>query len=465
MITSLKFIFAAQFVMLAAVLLDIPIARQVIGFLYLSFIPGFLILRILRLDLKSKVDTVIFSVSLSIAFVMFIGFIVNELYPLIGFSRPLSFLSLLVTIGTVLLLMSLISYKRNAFVQSFSLVSTKQVLTSILFLPLPFLAIYGALLTNNLILNLIVIVIVALVVVTVFQKKLIPKETYPLILLAIALALIFQNEFLSKNLYGWDVFGEFHVFKLTQTNSLWNPVALIPSSELRDYNAMLSVTVLPTIYSNILNIQGEFIFKVVYYLFYALVPLALYQMYKKKFGKTTAFLSAFYFVLFPRFYGEEKRQIVGELFLVLLVSLILNSDIPRRKRQILLCVFGGALVVSHYSLSYIFLFFILFTWGIMAVTKKLSLGGLNLRREKVIDCRFVLLILILNIAWYGFVSPPIAETFIGFTDHAINSFVNGFSNVETRGSAVSEFVAPSLGSMSLGYQIDWAITKYLIFSS
>jgi uncharacterized membrane protein len=459
MVDSLKFILVTQFAMFIVLFLDIPIARQVIGFIYLSFIPGFLVLKILKLELDNRIDQVVFSVSLSIAFLMFIGFIINELYPLIGFSKPLSFLCLLITISAVILLMSLIGYRRNVSFRPFSLPNKGLVLTGVLLFLLPFLAICGALLINNLILNMIVVLIVAVVVFTVFQKELIPTEAYPLILLAIALALMFQNEFVSRNLYGWDVFGEFHVFKLTQINSLWNPVPFMPTSELLDYNAMLSVTVLPTIYSNILSIQGEFIFKVVYYLFYALVPLSLYQMYKTKFGKTTAFLSAFYFVLFPRFYGEEKRQILGELFLVLLISLILNSDIPRRKRQILLCVFGCAIIVSHYSLSYIFLFLILFAWGIITIMTKLSSYKSNSRREKIINSRFVLLILIISILWYGFVSPPVAETFMGFADHSIASFVSGFASVETRDSAVSEFVAPNLGSMSLGYKIDWAINK------
>ena len=84
----LIFVFIIQIAMLAVVVLNIPVARQVIGFVYVSFIPGFLVLKILRLNPKSRTNTVLLSVGLSIAFLMFIGLAVNELYPILGVSKP-----------------------------------------------------------------------------------------------------------------------------------------------------------------------------------------------------------------------------------------------------------------------------------------------------------------------------------------------------------------------------------------
>jgi len=457
--TSFKFILGIQFAMLLAMVLDIPVARQIIGFVYLSFIPGMLILRILKLNLKNAVNELLFSVGLSIAFIMFVGLFVNELFPLVGVSEPLSILPLAVAISTILLMLSFISYKRMDLDHTFSLPSTGQVLRAFVLVLIPLLAIFGALLTNSLILLLMIAAVVVLVVTMAFSKKLIPVEVYPFVILIIALSLMFQKEFISSHLLGWDVFGEFYVFRLTNIKSLWNPLVHINNSELLDYNSMLSVTILPTVYSKLLNISGELIFKIFYLLFYSLVPLTIYQMYKHGFGKSTALLSAFYFVSFPRFYGEERRQIIGELFLVLLIATILSQNIALTKKKILLCIFGVALVMSHYSIAYIYVFSILFVWSIISVMKKLSLTKYAPASIKAIDGSYVLLILVFIALWHIFVTPSLATTFSGFVNRIAVSFINGFGNIATRSVAVSNIINPDFSNTSLIYQADFVINK------
>ena len=456
---SFKFILVIQFAMLLAIVLDIPVARQTVGFVYLTFIPGMLILRILKLNPKSAVNELLFSVGLSIAFIMFIGLLVNELFPLIGVSEPLSILPLAVTINTILLMLSFISYKWTNLEYTFSLPSASQVIRAFVLVLIPLLAICGALLANSLILLLMIAAVGVLVLIMAFSKKLMPVEAYPFAILIIALSLMFQGEFISSHLLGWDVFGEFYVFKLTFINALWNPLIHISTSDLLDYNSMLSVTVLPTVYSKLLNISGELVFKIFYLLFYSLVPLTMYQMYKHGFGKSTALLSAFYFIAFPRFYGEERRQIIGELFLVLLIAIILSQNIAPKKKKILLYIFGVALVMSHYSIAYIFIFCILFTWSIISVTKKLSLTKYTPALIKAIDGFYVLLILVFLVLWNVFVNPSLATSFSSFVASIAFSFINSFGNVETRGGAVSNIINLDFSNTSLIYQADFIINK------
>lgn len=459
MTDSLKVLLVIQLATIVTIVLDIPIARQILGFIYVSFLPGMLILRIIKMKMKSIWAELCFSVGLSIAFFMFVGLAVNGLYPFFGVSQPLSTIPILVTLSAVLLLLTFVSRNTVSRVHSFSLPSAKKVVQVVLLASIPFLAIFGAISANTWILLLMIVAIAVLAVVAIFYRKSMPSEFYPIAILIMAISLIFQVEFVSKNLFGWDVFGEFYVFKLTVTNSLWNPALSIQDYVLANYNSMLSLTILPTIYSELLNIPGEWIFKIVYFLLYAFVPLSIYQMYKQDFGKSTAFLSAFYFVLFPRFYGEEKRQIIGELFLVLLIFTILNRNIIPRKKQFLLIVFGAALVTSHYSISFLFLFCILFAWAIASVKGKLSTTKTNLGQRKIISARFLLLMLVLNISWYALVSPSIGNTVTGLANHVITSFSSDFSNLDTRGGTVSDFVAPDFSGISLTYKANYVINK------
>ena len=114
----LKIVLALQLAVLGAIGLDyiglqIPILRQAICFIYLSFIPGTLILRILKLNKLSAIETILYSVGLSLSLLMFTGALINALYPLIGISRPISEIPLVVTISILVLFLCFVCYMRD----------------------------------------------------------------------------------------------------------------------------------------------------------------------------------------------------------------------------------------------------------------------------------------------------------------------------------------------------------------
>ena len=90
---------------LAALGLDIPVFRQVVGFIFLTFVPGILILRILRVHNISISEGLVYLVGLSVAFIMFLGFFMNMLYPFFGISKPISVYPLIITISVVVLIL------------------------------------------------------------------------------------------------------------------------------------------------------------------------------------------------------------------------------------------------------------------------------------------------------------------------------------------------------------------------
>ena len=83
-------------------------------------------------------------------------------------------------------------------------------------------------------------------------------------------------------------------------------------------------------------------------------------MCKTEFKSTNkmAFLSAFFFMSFYTFYDQEPRQWVAELFLVLAIYLIIRTDLRKPKENALLVLFVASLAVSHYSVSYVFLYYV-----------------------------------------------------------------------------------------------------------
>jgi len=85
------------------ILFNIPTFRGIIVFIYLSFTPGFVTLRLFKLKGISFLDTVLLSVGLSITFVMFMGLLVNQLWLFLGFSQSLSIIPLTTAISIFVL--------------------------------------------------------------------------------------------------------------------------------------------------------------------------------------------------------------------------------------------------------------------------------------------------------------------------------------------------------------------------
>ncbi|MCW4018865.1 MAG: DUF2206 domain-containing protein [Candidatus Bathyarchaeota archaeon] len=467
--SSTKVLLAVQAIAILTILLDIPVARQIIGFIYLMFLPGYLLLRILKLNVTSVFETVPLSVGLSLTFSMFLGLAVNQALPFLGITAPLSVLPLLVVLSAALFALTFIADRNpDSPAHVYSLPAPKQLVPFIFLAVIPVLSLFGALYHSSWALLLMVALVSVIAVFAVVFRRWLPSSFFPIAVAVIGLSLIFQREFISANLLGYDTFGEFYVFSSTNTQSLWDPYLFLSQFELRDYNSMLSVTVLPTMFSQLLNITGEWIFKIPYFLLYCLVPLTMYQMYKQGFGKGIAFLGAFYFILFPRFYGEERRQTIGELFLVLILYTILTNSISPKKKELLIGIFGIALVVSHYSTFYVFIFCALATWASLLIMENLStvrnwkkppLLKRSFRLRKVLTARVLFVIIAFAVLWYTLVSTSLDQTFMSFVNRLATTFSTGFFDLTSRGGAVSGFISPDLTGVTLAYQADFFISK------
>ena len=186
----LKIIIAIQFALFGAIGLEImglgiPILRQLVGLIYLSFIPGIIIIRILNLHKLSAIETILYAVGLSLFTVMFTGFFMNLTYPSFGITRPISLYPLVVTLSLIIFVLSLLCYIRDGDFSDSSYIKIREILTPpILFLCLiPFISVIGTHMVNyhhtNILLMLMIIIIV-IIVFLIMYEKFIPKYSYPL---------------------------------------------------------------------------------------------------------------------------------------------------------------------------------------------------------------------------------------------------------------------------------------------
>jgi len=369
---------AIQFVFLGVVCLDligyyIPIAREGLAFLYLTFLPGVLVLKALRLHDLGTIETVLYSAGLSLVLVMLTGLTANVVYPVLGYTRPFSFPILLLTLVAVMqvLLYLALTRDKGRTGESPGLAVPSSPAVPFLIL-LPFLAIIGTYLRDNyhmVTLLFLLLVLIAVIGLAVGFDRFIPKSCYPLGIYAIALSLLYHTSLISEYVWGYDIHHELHLANGVLMPGLWDMA--IPYNT----NGMLSVVALVPIYSLICDLDPVWIFKIVYPLLFALVPLGLYRAVEKQTDARIGFLSIFFFFSFFTFYTEMislARQQIAELFLALTVLVMIDKTMDRGKRAFLMIAFAFAMIVSHYGLSYIYLFSLVPAWLLLAVPERLQ---------------------------------------------------------------------------------------------
>jgi len=438
--TLLKLLIFLQVLISISVIFNIPIARQILGFIQLTFVPGFVILMILKFEKLSITETLLFSVGLSLSTLMFVGLLINEICPLY-FSKPLSILSLTIHLNLLLFLLYIVSWFRCKR-SNISIPSIKISPLIIFFLCIPLLSVLGSLLVNftkgeNNFLILFTIALMSIIFIfSTLSEKITPSKLYPFILFILSIALLLSGPLVDNHLVGQDEHTELYVSKLTQKNLKWsrlqNPLPLIDTLQT---NAMLSVTILPVVYSQLLGIELSWLWKLLYPFIFSLIPLGLYQIYSTQAGikKKDAFLAALLFFSYIAglvSYGGTPtpgKQEIATFFFTLLILVLLNNKFST-KRNLLLMIFGSAMVVSHYTTSYIFIFIIFFAWIYLTITKK---------QGSKISTRFVFFMFIAAFVWYiyGGESAPF-DNLLNVGQHIYETLYTDFFNPQARGETV-----------------------------
>jgi uncharacterized membrane protein len=314
-----------------------------------------------------------------------------------------------------------------------NLIDSKAIIVKSAILAAPaLLGIIGASYVNQPILLLMTIMIATLYALSMFSNRFSLSKSYSMVIFAIAIALAYSLLLTSKYILGYDVQVEYYVFRTTSINGYWHflPAGINLEGTVR-LNAMLSVTILPTIYSALLNTNGEAVFKTLYPFVFSLVPVTLYRIYARQIGKSASLLSALFFVSsLVVFYGVEplsvNRQIVAEFFLVLSIFILLDKKISIGKRRLLLIVFGAALVVSHYSTMYIYLFLV---FSIYAIAK------IKGRSDEVLNGALVALFFTMTFLWYSLSVAPLTS-FIHFFNEMFSRFSTDLFNPAARSSQI-----------------------------
>ncbi len=362
------------------VLLDVQYfyTRTIFSFILLTIVPGFLIMLMLKVRKIGFWEYLIYTIGLSIAFLMFGGLTVNWILPWLHISdEPLSLIPLLTGFCIFLSIFGVIAYRRNKKISleiKFPKLSCLNILFFTLPIAFPILSILGAVNLNNGISNYLTMImlggIALYILLLVLLKNKLNGNIYPWSIFNISLSILLMTSLRGWYLSGHDIKLEYYIFKLTNFSHIWNY-----GSFPNPYNSCLAINILPTVLNSFLKINDMYIYKIAYQIIFAVCPVIIYILSKKFVEKSVALLSSIFFVSFPIFINDlsfHNRQEIAFLFIALLLLSLFNIENNNRKKSILFIIFGAGMIISHYTTTYLSLILLSGSYIINLIINKIK---------------------------------------------------------------------------------------------
>lgn len=446
-------IFSLQLVLLLLVGLShfgisLPLLRPTLAFLYLTFIPGFLILRIIGAVPDSRVDMVAYTVGVSLASLMGVGVSFNFILRFLGVANPISELPLILSISTVTMGLTgvyFLKYRDDIAIQ----IDLNRVFSPIVLglALLPFLGIYGALLLNRFDSNFLLLAlygIIALIPIAALYDQ-IPVRVLPFAVWTIAISLLLQNTLTGQFLAWGDQPREAAVILDVLASGFWSPSQ---SVFYANKYAMLRVTILHPIYVLFSDLSLYWVLRVFHPVLFSVTPVVLFQAYRKMFGEKSSFLAVFlYMSLFSFFIvlSRNTRTATAIFFLALLILLVADAQLNQAYVKGLGFIFAFSIIVSHYGASYMVMLALIlalpFFYGIHRIT-----GDQN---TSLYSHVFVLFYSVGIFTWYIYASPESGtfNLFLGFAEHFVITVQEQF--ISSSSSASTRIVAKNWQSVTL----------------
>jgi hypothetical protein len=317
-------------------------------------VPGVLLLRALRIPGRVVASFPVYVPCASLAVLLFSGLALDLAGPRIGIAEPLRPWPMLVTLELICLGLVALSVRAPASV-AIPWRSLRRPGRAALPLILPLLAAAGALrLNSGHGHGVALIALCACVVVTIAVLGYAPKLDAPLMavtLFGVGLAMLWSFSLRGASVYGFDISDEYYVLQQTVAAGVWH--AAHPGNA---YAALLSTTLLPAELHALSGLPALFVLKVLYPALSALIPVAVFFLARRILSRRWAF-AAGALIITQSGFGQElpavARQEIALVLFTGLVAAILDSELARRQRWFLIVLFALAMVLSHYTTSYV----------------------------------------------------------------------------------------------------------------
>lgn len=347
--------------------IDLPVFRAAAGFWFMIILPAYLLFTTSAWRRCGLEERLAYSVCTALLVLMVAGLVINEILPLMNLQRPLDADPVLITGDLINLSLYALRSRypeRIRWRGSLAAVGKEELRLLVMAALCVALAVMGANRLNNGAggqLTLVALGMVALIILlSLFWMKVVRESVVALIIYLISLSLLLSTSLRGWYITGHDIQDEYRVFQLTEVHGHWS-MAYLQNA----YNACLSITILPTEFGQIINVDNPYVYKLFFQLIFAICPVLVYGISRRYFERRLSLLSVAYFIGFPTFFTDMpflNRQEIGLLFVAAGVLAVTNATWSLRKRQIALVLAGLGVEISHYSSMYVFAGVLVLAW-------------------------------------------------------------------------------------------------------
>jgi uncharacterized membrane protein len=298
---------------------------------------------------------------------------------------------------------------------------------------------------NNITLQIILYIGIAIIPFILNDTK---QNEFPLIIYCVSLSLLLSSSLISNYIWGWDINFEYKNSNNVLMNNYWDINYKLP------VNSMLTIVILSPILSIFSNVNLIWIFKIVYPIIFALVPVVAYLIYSKVFDKKIAAFSTLFLIFTITFYSEMlqlARQETAELIMILICYVYITkySKEQIKKFTPILLLLLTTIVISHYALTYLFLFVLITSYFMISLLKRYKLINLNYN----IPIYHIVFLTIITFSWYTYTSLSInIVNIIDLITQMTNSILTDLFNLQKL-QALSIIISPENEIIRLLYRI------------
>jgi len=402
------------------------IALFISGFFLFLFIPGFLIIRVLKINIDNYALDLIFSIGISLSIIMIEGALCNILIS-DYFSKKI--IIFVINYFTILGLLSYYIYKIHNIVIKTIIIDKVVLLTICISMLLPLISYIGILNSESYGTNLILLIEIVILSSIIILYNFISStyyRLYPLLLFSISLSLLIPKSLISPFIWMGDSSYEYVFAYRTIVSGNWE------LSLFDNMNSIPLITILYPLITILLNLDLVYVFKIVYPIIFSLVPVAIFEINNKIIKNDKfAYYGSVLFISFYTNYGEMlsvTRQGISELFLVIFVIVVLwkiDNSIQGTLLKIIVII---SIIWSHYGLFW--LFFI----SISVFTLFYSILIRNDKKYNNLKNTSIVLIFVMGVSWYFYISgSSVIESLIGIGGYVGSSIFDIFNSIDHTG--------------------------------
>lgn len=474
--TFILLLFIFQLLTIESIFFDYPILRVIFGFVYLSIIPGIVILLLLRIkDIKSYLLTI----PLSIVFVSVIGLIINQFSMFIGITEPISFYPMVLFLVLLTAIMTTILYVKQEFYvitlqcEEFSNLDKLVVILSITAVAL---SVHSSVLLNGynsnvLVYALFTLLCVLIIIAHIYRSK-INSNLFPLIIYSIGLSLLLswalKSDFI---IMGADTDWEYYLYSETIENHAWRPYTAFT------VDSCLSISLLPAIYQIFLNVDHVALYKILFALLFSVSPLIVYSISKKYLSGSYAFFATMIFISYYQFFTTNNRNNIGLLFCIAFIFVLFALNSKKSTNTFLLITLFLGSILSHYTTSLLFWIVLAIFWSVNYIIYSLESdlsGSTKFHDHNPYRSRSQLLLIPLLFSmlyfWYAItLEAPFHQlvAFLHSTSDRLYTFLG--PDASTHGGNTLEYALGVHNAQSFAYFVEyftsWSIVLFMCLGS